>query len=107
MQTLRRDGGKAGVRIAEDEQRVRARLHHELIRAVDDAAHRLAEVAAGGVHIHLRRGDAEIAEKHAVEVIVIVLPGMGENAVKILPALADDGGKADYLRARADDDEKL
>ena len=32
---------------------------------------------------------------------------MGEDAVKILPALADDGGKADYLRARADDDEKL
>ena len=107
MQALRRDSREAGIRIAKYEKCVRLYLRHELIRAVYYAAHGLAEVAACGVHIHLRRGDAEIAEKDAVEIIVIVLSGVGEDAVKILPAFADDCGKPDYLGTCADYDEQL
>ena len=46
-------------------------------------------------------------EKDAVEVVVVVLPRVGENGVEILAALGNDGGQADDLRPCADDDEQL
>ena len=107
MQSLCRDGGEAGVGVAENEKCVGLYLCHKLIGAVDDIADGGAKVIANGIHIHLGVGKLQILEEHAVEVVVIVLSRMGENAVKVLTALIDNGGKADDLGAGAHDNQEL
>ena len=107
VQSLGADHGQTAVRVAENEHSVRLELDHRLVRGGNDVAHRLTEVRADGVQIQLRRVQTEISEEDAVERIVIVLAGMDQQRVEILPALFDDGGKADDLRARAHDDHQL
>ena len=107
MQSLRRDGGEAGVGVAENEKRVGLCLCHKLVGAVDDIADGGAKVIANGIHIHLGVRKLQILEEHAVEVVVIVLTRVSENAVKVLTALIDNGGKADDLGAGAHDNQEL
>ena len=38
------------------------------------------------VQIHLRIGQFQIVEEHAVEVVVVVLPRVRQNRIEILPA---------------------
>ena len=52
-------------------------------------------------------GQLQIMEKDAVQVIVVVLTGVGQNDIKILAGLIDDGCKPDNLRPGADDDQQL
>ena len=107
VKALRTDYAQAGVRVAEDEDGVRPGLGKELVGAVDDVTAGRPEVIAYRVHIDLRLGELEVAEEDAVEVVVVVLPGVGENHVEILAALRDHRRKADNLRARADDNDQL
>ena len=46
-------------------------------------------------------------EEHAVQVVVVVLAGVGQDNIKIFAGLVDDGGQTDDLRAGADDDEQF
>ena len=46
-------------------------------------------------------------EEYAVEVVVVVLPGVGEYHVKVLARLVDHRSEADDLRARPHDDQQL
>ena len=107
MQALGADDAQAGVGVAEHEYGIWPRLGEELVGAVDDVAAGGAEVIAHGVHIYLGLGELEVAEEDAVEVVVVVLPRMGEDYVEIAAALVDDCGKADDFGARAHDDAKL
>ena len=107
MQPLRADDAQAAVRITQHQHGVGLQLNHQLVRLSDDIAHRLAQITADGVQIDLGISKAEVLEEHAVEVVVVVLPRVGEDGIEIDTALLDDGGKADDLRARADDDEEL
>jgi len=104
---LCRDGGKTGVGVAKDKERIGLAGNHQLVGAVDDVTNRCAKVIANSVHINLGRIKREVLEEYAVEVVVVVLPGVGKNAVKILPALVYNGGKPDYLGARTNDDKQL
>ena len=107
MEPLGADNGEAGVGIAQHQHGVGLQLCHELVAFGDDVAHGLAQVAAHGVQVNLGIGKLQIPEENAVEIIVVVLTRVGENGVEILPALGDDGGQPDDLRAGADDDEQL
>lgn len=107
VQALGRDGGQAAVGVAEDEEGVRLRLHHELVGGGDDVAHRLAEVGAHGVQVDVRVVKRQIAEEDAVERVVVVLPGVRQQAVEVTAALLDDLGQADDLGAGAHDDQEL
>ena len=107
VQPLGADHGQAAVRVAENEHGVGLELNHRLVGGRDDVAHRLAEVGTDGVQIQLRRVQTEVAEEDAVERIIVVLAGVDQQRVEILPALFDDGGKADDLRARAHDNHQL
>ena len=107
VQALGADDAQAGVGVAEHEHGIGPRLRKELIGAVYDVAAGGAEVIAHGVHIYLGLGELEVAEEDAVEVVVVVLPRMGEDDVEIAAALVDDCGKADDFGARAHDDAKL
>ena len=107
VQALGRDGGQAAVGVAQDQERVGPHLHHELVRGRDDVAHGLAQVGAHGVQVDVRVGELQVAEEDAVERVVVVLPGVRQQAVEVAAALLDDLGKANDLGARAHDDQEL
>lgn len=107
VQALGRDGGQAAVGVAQDEQGVGLHLDHELVRGRDDVAHGLAQVGAHGVQVDVRVVQRQVAEEDAVQGVVVVLPGVRQQAVEVAAALLDDLGQADDLGARAHDDQEL
>ena len=107
VEPLGRDGGQATVGVAQDEERVGLHLDHEPVARGDDVAHGLAEVRAHGVQVDVGVVQRQVAEEDAVERIVVVLPGMRQQAVEVAAALLDDLGKANDLGARAHDDQEL
>ena len=107
MQTLGPDDAQAAVGVAQHQHGVRLDGDHQLVALRDDVAHGLAQVGTHGVHIHLWVGQLQIVEEHAVQVVVVVLAGVGQDNIKIFAGLVDDGGQTDDLRAGADDDEQF
>ena len=103
VQALRPYHAQAAVGVAQNEHGVGPCRGHELVARVDDVTAGRPEVVPHSVHIDLGLREPEVAEEYAVEVVVVVLTRVGENHVEVLPALGDDGRKADYLRARAHD----
>lgn len=90
VEPLGRDGGQAAVGVAQDQQRVGLDLDHELVGGRDDVAHGLAEVGAHGVQVDVRVAQRQVAEEDAVERVVVVLPGVRQQAVEVAAALLDD-----------------
>ena len=107
VQALCRDGGQAAVGVAQDEERVGFHLDHQLVRGSDDVAHGLAQVGANGVQVDVGVVQRQVAEEDAVERVVVVLPGVRQQAVEVAAALLDDLGQADDLGAGAHDDQEL
>ena len=107
VQALGRDGGQAAVGVAQDQQRVGPHLDHELVARGDDVAHGLAQVGAHGVQVDVRVVQRQVSEEDAVQGVVVVLPGVRQQAVEVAAALLDDLGQADDLGARAHDDQQL
>ena len=107
VEPLGRDGGQAAVGVAQDQQRVGLHLDHEPVARGDDVAHGLAQVRANGVQVDVRVGERQVAEEDAVERVVVVLPGVRQQAVEVASALLDDLGQADDLGAGAHDDQEL
>lgn len=107
VQALCSDCRQAAVGIARDQQRVGLHLNHELIARGDDVAHGLAQVGAHGVQVDVGVVQRQVAEEDAVERVVVVLPGVRQQAVEVAAALLDDLGEAYDLGARAHDGEKL
>ena len=107
VQALGRDGGQAAVGVAQDQQRVGLHLDHELVARGDDVADGLAQVRAHGVQVDVRVVQRQVAEEDAVEGVVVVLPGVRQQAVEVAAALLDDLGQADDLGAGAHDDQQL
>lgn len=46
-------------------------------------------------------------EEYTIEVVVVVLTGMGKDDIEVLATLVDDGCKTDDLRTCADNDTEL
>ena len=107
VEPLGRDCRQAAVGVAQDQQRVGLHLNHELIARGDDVAHGLAQVGAHGVQVDVGVFQRQVAEEDAVERIVVVLPGVRQQAVEVAAALLDDLGQADDLGAGAHDDQQL
>lgn len=107
VQALCRDGGQAAVGVAQDEQRVGLDLDHQLVARGDDVAHGLAQVGAHGVQVDVGVGELQVAEEDAIQGVVVVLPGVRQQAVEVAAALLDDLGQADDLGACAHDDQQL
>ena len=105
VQALGRDGGQAAVGVAQDKERVGLHLDHELVARGDDVADGLAQVGAHGVQVDVGVVKLQVAEEDAVERVVVVLPGVRQQAVEVAAALLDDLGQADDLGAGAHDDE--
>ena len=107
VQTLCADDTQAAVGVTQDQHSVRLDSDHQLVALRDDIAHGLTQVCTHGVHINFRISQLQIMEEHAVQVVVIVLPGVGQNHVKIFPGFVDNSRQADQLRASAHDDQQF
>ena len=107
VQALGRDGRQAAVGVAQDQEGVGLHLDHQLVRGRDDVAHRLAQVRANGVQVDVGVVQRQVAEEDAVERIVVVLPGVRQQAVEVAAALLDDLGQADDLGAGPHDNQQL
>ena len=70
-------------------------------------SHGLAQVGAHGVQVDVRVVQRQVAEEDAVERVVVVLPGVRQQAVEVAAALLDDLGQADDLGTGAHDDQEL
>ena len=107
METLGSDNAEAAVGVAKDQYAVGLGLGEEFVRAIDDVAAGSAKVVTDSIHIDLGLCELQVLEEDAVEVVVVVLACVGENHVKVLAALVDDGGETDDLGACADNDNEL
>ena len=107
MQPLGADDGQAAVGIAQHQHGVRLDGDHQLVALGDDVAHRFAQIRAHGVHIDLGVCQLQIVEEYAVEVVVIVLAGVGQNHVKVFAGLVDDRRQTDDFRPRANNNQQL
>ena len=92
VEALGADDAQAAVRIAQDQHGIRLNLNHELVALGDDVAHGLSQVGAHSVHVYVGVCELEVFEEDAVEVVVVVLAGVCQEAVEVLPAFVDDGG---------------
>ena len=107
VQALSGNRRKATVGVAENQQSIRLASDHELVAAIDDVTHGCAEVVTDGIHVDFGILEAQVLEEHTVQVVIVVLAGVRENAVKVLAALVNDSRKADDFRARAHDNQKF
>ena len=90
VQALCRDGGQAAVGVTQDQKGVGLHLHHQPVARGNDVADRLAQVRAHGVQVDVGVGELQVAEEDAVQGVVVVLPGVGQQAVEVAAALLDD-----------------
>ena len=107
VQPLCGDGTQAGVGISQNQQRIGLQPYHQLIGAADDIAHGLAQIISHRIQIYLRLSQLQIPEKDAVEVIIIILTGMGKDAVKAGTAFFNHRRQTDNLRTGTHHNEQL
>ena len=100
MQAFCRNRREAAVDVAKDEHRIGLASDHELVAAIDDVTDGCTEVVTNGVHVDFGILEAQVLEEHAVQVVVVILARVRQDAVKILAALVDHGGKADDFGTR-------
>ena len=107
VQPLGANDAEAGVGIPQHQDGVGLQLRHQVVAFGDDVPHGLAQGVPHRVQVDVGIGQLQVVEEHTVEVVVVVLAGVGQEGIEILPALGDDRGQADDLRPGAHDDEKL
>ena len=107
MQPLGANDGQAGVGIPQHQHCIGVYFYHQLVGLGNNIAHGFAQVLAYCIQIHIRIGKFQVFEENAVQIIIVVLAGVGQQAVKILPALVDDRRQTDDFRASAYNDQKL
>ncbi len=107
MQAFSGNRRKATVGVAENQQCVRLASDHELVAAIDDVTHGCTEIVTDGIHVDFGILEAQVLEENAVQVVIVVLTGMCQNAVKVLAALVNNCCEADDFRARTHDNQKF
>ena len=107
MKPFRPYHGKTRIRVSQHQHRIGLQLNHQLVRGIDDIPHRRTQVVPHGIHIYFRVLQLQIPEKDAVQVVIVILTSMRQQAVKIFPTFVDDSCQPDYLRARAHDDQQF
>ena len=107
MQTLSANSRKAAVRVTENQQGIGLAGDHELVAAIDNVPDGSAKIVTHGIHIDFRILEVQVLEEHAVQVVVIILASVRQDAIEILAALVDDGGQADDFGARTHDNQEF
>ena len=101
MEAFGTDYAQAAVGVAKDQNSVRFGLYHQFVALCYDISHRFAQVGAYCVHIYFRICEFQVLEEDAVEVVVVVLAGVGKDDVEVFAAFVDYCRQTDDFRAGA------
>ena len=107
VQPLSSNDTEARIGVPQHQDGVGLQLRHQVVAFGDDVAHGLAQGVSHRVQVDVRVVQLQVVEEHAVEVVVVILAGVGQEGIEILPALGDDCGQADDLRTGAHDNQQL
>ncbi len=107
VQALGADDAQATVGVSQHQHGIRLYLNHQPVALCDDVAHCLPQIIAYGFHIDVRILQFKVLEENTVEVVVVVLAGVRQEAVEILAAFIDYRCETDNLRAGADNNQEL
>ena len=107
VQPLSADDAEAGIGVPQHQDGIGLQFHHQVVAFGDDVPHGLAQGIPNRVQVDVRVGQFQVVEEHTVEVIVVVLAGVSQQGIEILPALGDHRGQADNLRPGTHDDQQL
>ena len=107
MQALGTNHAEAAVGVTQHQYCIGLHFHHQLVTLGNDVAHSLTQVITYSLHIHIRICQLQVFEEHPIQVVVIVLTGVCQQAVKVLTALINHCSKADNLRPCANNNQKL
>ena len=99
MQTLRPYHRQTTIRVTQYQHSIRFGLNHYFIALVDDIPHGSTQVITHCLHVNIWILQLQILEEHTIQIVVIILSCMGQQAVKILPALVNYCRQSDNLRA--------
>ena len=90
MQALCANSGQAAIGVAQNQQRIRPHLRHELVTGSNDIANGLAQILPHSIQVDVRIIQAQVAEENAVERVIIVLPSVCQQAIEMTAAFLDD-----------------
>ena len=107
VQPLGPDDGQAAVGIPQHQHRIGLGGHHEFVGLGNDIAHGFSQVRAYGVEVDLRVVQAQVVEEDTVQIVVVVLPGVGQDHVKIPAGLVDDRRQTDDFGPGTHNDQEL
>jgi hypothetical protein len=107
MEALGSYDTEARVGVAKNKNGIGLGVDHDLIALGYDVAHSFAQVLSYCFHINVWCIELEVVEEDSIEVVVIVLTGVGQKGVEIFTAFADDGCKTDNLWTGSYDNEEL
>ena len=107
VQPLGPDDAEAAVGVAQHQHGIGLGGDHQLVALGNDVAHGLAQVVAHSFHVDVGIGQLEVLEEHPIEVVVVVLPGMRQQTVKVRAALVNHRRQPYNLWPRAHDDQEL
>ena len=99
-------GGDRGVDVADDDQQVRPVLHEQRMQRQHDLGDLLGGRAGADLQVHVRRGDAQLLEEHAIHEKVIMLACMNEARRERSPRPQRPHDRRDLheIGTRADDE---
>ena len=107
MQTFCADNTQAAIRISKYQDSIGLDFHHQLIALGDDIAHGLPQVFPHGIHIHIGVGQLQILKENPVQVIIIILPSVCQQAVEIRTAFINHRCQPNNFRPSTYNDKKL
>lgn len=99
--------GKTAVCITQDKKGIGLQLSHEFIGAGNDVSHSFSQVFSYSVHVDFGIRQTQVVEEYAVQIVVVVLPGMSEDGIEVGAAFFNHGGESDDFGAGTDDNQKF
>ncbi len=107
LPSLGRNHRHARIGVAVQQHGVRRLLFEDLVAAGNHLGDGLGRIRPRGLEEVIRAADSEIVEKHLVQLVVEILPGMHQHVLEVLLQGGDDAAHLDQFRPRADDGHDL
>ncbi|MPN46961.1 hypothetical protein SDC9_194560 [bioreactor metagenome] len=101
------DGRQRRVGVTQQQDGIRALFYQHFVAFGNNAAHCLAKVFAHTVKVVVRLAQAKVLKKNTVQPVVVILPGVHQQMVKIAVAAFDDLRQPNDLRPGAHNGHKL
>ena len=105
MEALGSNNAQTTVCIAKNQHSIGLKGNHKFIAPINDITHRSTQIISYRIHINFGISELQVSKEHAIQIIVIVLPSMCQDGVKIGSAFIDNSSQANDLGACSDDNE--